>query len=289
MSGSRTIEAQKQYIFEDLINEDFPLEIKMSFFDFLIPSLKKYLYYIEEQPLIHNISFFQERTLFPNPRSTLGFADNEDTHAIRALFYRYADVDRQLGKMETGLRLRAGSRFNPNIPGLRDYVEGEELKHGKLLTGFIGEWAVANGFAGLIKLDGLASDDTFSDALAGKRLIKDKTFRGQGHGEEPHFVQLFVVTEQHKDKPFLSKPPAEFYAWMGEQLKQRPSKDYWFWTFEIHPTQAGRESNRDVFGFHEYLMSDNCMKKFPVLCQLIRGREAKKASKSRLPQVEFKR
>lgn len=214
-----------------------------------------------------------------------------DIEAIKRFLKNPTAVNKQLSKLEKILEERAGVRFDAAHAILLDYQEGKPLRHNKLLSGYLREWAETNGFSGYVKLTKFMNENEFAALLVNKSLFKDTTFRGTQHGEWTHFIQIWCIVEYHRETAFLSCTPAALYARIGKEKLKNKSPDYWLQTFEFTSEHNSNidESNlpvqklaTSVLKFNAYLQSEFCNTQYPVLSQLIKGREAKAVSSKML-------
>jgi hypothetical protein len=190
-------------------------------------------------------------------------------------------MKKQLAKLEVQLETRAGDRYDPVNRKLGDYVAGAVLQHRKLLSGYFRQWAAENGFLGIVKINSSMSTKDFASLLSSQSLFKDTAFRGTEHGEWSHLIQWWCLVEQHKEKPFLSIEPAELYRLIGEHDGVYDfMKSHWLKVFEGLPQ---KHTLRSVFDLNIYLQSADSMYQFPVLCQLITGREVKGKPPNAMP------
>lgn len=202
-----------------------------------------------------------------------------DIKAIAAFLMDDKLVKEQLAKLEHALELAAGERFDPVNRRLHGFTRGQPFKHNKLLSGYFEKWLAENGFPPLVRLRAGLTDKEFNDVLSSGQLFKDNVFRGTIHGEWSHIIQLICAFEYHKQKPFLSCEPIELYRWLGDVQNNHKQKDLWFRVFEInninYPKVNITSIGATVANFQAYLVSEEAEKEFPVLSQLIQGRENK--------------
>lgn len=85
----------------------------------------------------------------------------------------------------------------------------------KLLSNFMYEWALENGFKQSVKLIGNVPTTTFYSALASQSFIKDSGFGG-AHGILVHGKQWYAVIEHYKKTQFLKSSPLEIYQRLGD-------------------------------------------------------------------------
>lgn len=208
---------------------------------------------------------------FKEPKSN----EQKSIIAVAGLLKNKEVVFAQLSKLEKILKERKRKLF---LSGMSPYEKGV-----KLLSGYLSQWARDNGFSGYAKslkdVPGKLMLKNFSEGL----LFKDKAFRGIGHGEWPHFLQWYILTEAHRDNNCLPVKPRQLLVWIG---KQSDGSTIWDNTFEAPSPVTSANSLYDpefdagrVLDFSYFLLSEECQDKFPVLHEVIYKRSRKFPSK----------
>lgn len=160
------------------------------------------------------------------------------------------------------------------------YEDNKPLKHHKLLSNYLSQWAKENGFEGITKIYKLLPGNTFFKMLEqGRSPTIDKGARAiEQHGEWSHFLQLWCVMEHNNDltnsnEQLTCKVP-DLLGWIGKQKGL-----IWKKTFdsEHDPEHWPVTGFRVPNDLNKYLSGDDAKVKLPVLHQLIKGREAKGA------------
>jgi hypothetical protein len=193
-----------------------------------------------------------------------------DMVAIKRFLADKIAMQTQLVKLENALRQAAGDRYDPIANQLRDYDVTKHFKQNRLLTNYLRDWANKHGFAQVIKLTELLTPSKFYSVLVSRSLFFDKALaEDKSHGELTHIIQLWCVTEHAKDNPgFISLPIPDLIESIGRHDLTECKQSYWSQTFELNDDYS-------VGSHNNFLLSESCHNKFPVLATLLLSRYRK--------------
>ncbi len=110
----------------------------------------------------------------------------------------------------------------------------------KVLSGFLYQWAKDNNFnqTQYAKINRFLKTDQFLSLLNSKTIFKDAG-AGAGHGPWAHVLQLFILTEENKSKPFLTQSFDNFYASLGNPAC-KGTKSFLNWKSSLAPPPLTR-------------------------------------------------